>query len=272
MGQTTRHRQPGSLRLVTKTARGRSYTRWQWRTHRRTDTGFTTVDVELGDQLTGLRTRTLIALGELSAPLLVERWARWHFRSWDELPAFTGLATGSGQRAAWWCELPRQSTDSVRIRFRSVDRSVDFRCFRAITLKAETAASDVWRRLTADPIVELARLQWFESEAQRQIDEIAQQQLELRRLRRAGELSQRDFEADERGTYARLYGWEEMQSRVRERWDELLAEMVSALPRTRRDELRPRIVALAERLQSDSRQLQQWRADHWDDSTLRWSA
>ena len=129
----------------------------------------------------------------------------------------------------------------------------------------------MWRCLTADPIVELGRLQWFESEAQREVDKIAEQQLELRRLRRAGDLSQRDFEADERDTYRRLEGWESMQAAVRTRWDELLAEMVAALPRPRREELRPRIVMLADRMQSDSRQLQQWNADHWDGTTLRWS-
>ncbi|AII41846.1 hypothetical protein KR100_00280 [Synechococcus sp. KORDI-100] len=274
MGRSTatRHRQPGSLRRVSKTARGRKYERWQWRTHRQTDTGWATVDVELGERLTGLRTRTLIALGELSAPLLVERWARWHFRSWNDMPAFTGRPAGAKQRSAWWCELPRQSDGSIRIRFRSVDGSYDFRRrgARSAITSAEELATSLWRCLTADPIVELGRLQWFESEAQTQIEKIAEEQLELRRQRRVGDLSQRDFEADERDTYLRLERWEAMQAAVRTRWDELLAEMVAALPRTRRDELKPRIVMQADRLQSDSKQLQKWRDDHWVDNTLEW--
>ena len=69
---------------------------------------------------------------------------------------------------------------------------------------------------------------------------------ELRPLRRAGDLNQRDFEADERDSYMRLEGWEEMQAAVRTRWDGLLAEMVASLPRPCRDELKPRIVMLAD--------------------------
>ena len=61
-----------------------------------------------------------------------------------------------------------------------------------------------------------------------------------------------------------------MQHAVQKRWDELLAEMVAALPRTRRDELKPRIVMLAERLQSDSKQLLKWRDEHWSENTLEW--
>ena len=45
---------------------------------------------------------------------------------------------------------------------------------------------------------------------------------------------------------------------------------VAALPRTRRDKLKPRIVMLAGRLQSDNRQLQKWHDDHWVDNTLNW--
>lgn len=268
----TRHRQPGSLRRVTKTARGKKYTRWQWRTHRRADTGWATVDVELGEKLTGLRTRTLIALGELSAPLLVERWARWYFHKWSCLPAFTGRPDGTKQRAAWWLELPRQLDQSVRLRFRSLSGGIDFRRARSSIASAEQVATNLWRDFNRDPIVELGRLQWFDSEAQIQIDKIAAEQLELRRLRRAGDLSQRDFEADERSSYVRLEGWESMQSAVRARWDELLKEMVAALPRTRREELQGRIVTMADRMQSDSKQLQRWRNDHWDDNTLHWSA
>jgi hypothetical protein len=116
----------------------------------------------------------------------------------------------------------------------------------------------------------LARLQWFEQEAQERIDSIGQDQIELRRARRKGEISQRDYEADERITYIRLDGWEEMASAVRIRWDELLAELVAVMPRPSRDAGRTRIVALADRYLSDNRHRQQWHAAHWED-TLRWS-
>ena len=48
--------------------------------------------------------------------------------------------------------------------------------------------------------------------------------------------------------------------------------VLTALPRTRRDELEPRIVMLADRLQSDSQQLKRWTDEHWDDNTLNWQA
>ena len=81
---------------------------------------------------------------------------------------------------------------------------------------------------------------------------------------------QRDFEADERVSFTRLEGWEEMQVAVRTRWDELLEEMVASLPRPRLEELKPRIVMLADRLQSDGKQLQKWHDEHWVDNTLNW--
>lgn len=266
----TKHRQSGSLRLVTKKARGNEYRRWQWRTHRRSDLGWKTVDIELGEELSGLRTRTLIALGELSAPLLLERWARWHFRSWSFLPAFTGRPDGAQQRTAWWLEIPRQSDKPVRLKFRSLNSFIDFRRDKAAINKAEQTATSIWEGLNSDPIVELGRLQWLETEAQTRIDKIADEQIELRRQRRAGDLDQRDFEADERDSYRRLEGWESMQSTVRSRWDEQLTAMVKAMPRTRHEELKPRIVMLADRLQSNSQQLQRWNDEHWDGTTLRW--
>ncbi len=162
--------------------------------------------------------------------MLLERWARCHFRSWSVLPAFTGRPSeAKKQRAVWWCEIPREASgdSQVKLRFRSLDEGSVFRCRGAIST-AEELATWLWRELTADPIVELGRLQWFESEGQIQIDKIATEQLELRRLRRAGDLSQPDFEAVERVSYVRLEGWEEMQVAVRTRWDELLEEMVAS--------------------------------------------
>ena len=46
--------------------------------------------------------------------------------------------------------------------------------------------------------------------------------------------------------------------------------MVASLPRPRLEELKPRIVMLADRLQSDGKQLQKWHDEHWVDNTLNW--
>ena len=87
---TAATRQPGSLQLITRRAKGHEYTAWRWRTYRRGDLGWERVDVQLGSELTCLRTRLYVALGRLSAPLLVERAARWSLSGWSSLPAWTG--------------------------------------------------------------------------------------------------------------------------------------------------------------------------------------
>lgn len=272
-------RQPGSLQRITRRAKGREYTAWRWRTYRRGDLGWERVDLQLGDELTGLRTRTLVALGRLSAPLLVERWARWAFRRWSDLPAWTGQpAEARGhQRAAWWLELPRAGdhTGQIRMRFRSLARrdqpGYDFRRSRSEIREAEETATAIWRRLTDDPVLQLAKLLWLEEEGRQHVEAIAQEQLELRRQRRRGELSQRDYEADERDTYLRLNGWEEMVATVQCRHDELLDEIVKSAVRTEREEIRRQVLALVDRHLHDSRQQARWRSDCWDGSTLRWS-
>lgn len=271
-------RQPGSLQRITRKAKGREYPYWRWRTYRKGDLGWERVDLALGDDLTGLRTRTYVALGRLSAPLLVERWARWAFRRWSDLPSWTGQpADARGhQRAAWWLELPRRHGDPVRLRFRNLagpgEGGYDFRRSRADIRDAETTATSIWRRLTADPVLELARLLWLEQEGRQRIDAIAEEQIELRRQRRRGDLSQRDFEADERGTYLRLESWEEMVATVQRRHDELLEQIEQAAARPEREEIRREVLALVDRHLHDSRQQARWRADHWDGNTLRWSA
>lgn len=231
----------------------------------------------MGDDLAGLRTRTLVSLGRLSAPLLVERAARWSFREWRDLPAWTGQAAAARghQRAAWWLELPRQGGHPVRLRFRGLSpEAPDFRRrhYREYIRKVEEWATDTYHRLTDDPVLDLARLLWLEQQGRQEIDAIAQEQIELRRQRRRGDLSQRDFETDERSTYLRLDGWEEMVARVQRRHDELLKEVVQAAVRTDRDEIRREVLALVDRHLHDSQQQARWRADHWDGTTLRWSA
>lgn len=270
-----RCRQPGSLRLVTKTAKGRSYQRWQWRTHRMADNGWRSVDVELGEDLTCMRVRVLVALGELNPHLLIERWVRWRFRFWEDLPAWTGqpAAARGRQRAAWWIELPRNPADAARLRFRSLDGTTDYRrkSVREAVVSAESIVGGMWRSLSDDPIRELARLQWLEREAERVIAEIGQAQLQIRRQQRQGELSKRDAEADILATCCQLEGWESLAGASRQRWDDLLSEMVAAMPRTRRDADRSRIVALADRTLQEPAQRQRWQSDHWDGDTLRWS-
>jgi hypothetical protein len=266
-------RQPGSLQRITRRAKGREYPYWRWRTHRRGDLGWERVDLALGEDLAGLRTRTYVALGRLSAPLLVERWARWYFTAWSDLPAWSGRPADAQQRAAWWLELPRDPAGQVRLRFRSLERGAhDFRTARAAISKAEEVATTIYRRLTDDPVLELARLLWLEREGQQRVEAIAEEQLDLRRQRRQGELSQRDYEADERGTYLRLEGWEEMVGTVQRHHDQRLEEIVQAAARPEREEIRRQVLTLVDRHLQDSRQQALWRSDHWDGSTLHWSA
>ena len=102
MDKCKKKRQSGSLQWLTKRSKGKEYKVWRWRTYRRGDLGWERIDTELGSDLHGLRTRLYIAIGRLSAPLLMERWARWHFKKWDSLPAWTGQpeAAKHHQRAA----------------------------------------------------------------------------------------------------------------------------------------------------------------------------
>lgn len=265
-------RQPGSLRLVSKTARGKTYRRWQWRTHRRTDTGWTTVDLELGEYINCLRTRVLVALGDLKAPLLVERYARWQFSRWDELPAWTGRPdAGRGvQRSAWWVELPRQKAEPVRLRFRSLDGSVDYRRLRSLTQGMESRASELWHSLNDDPVLELARLQWQEREAQRVVDERNADIVELRRSFKRGEISKQDREADERMLLLTIDGFENIIGCSGRAYDDRLRKVIDAMPRPTRDSYRNRVLALVDRMLNDPRQQQRWRADQWDGETLSW--
>lgn len=275
MGKGEKKRQPGSLQRITKRCKGREYVVWRWRTYRRGDLGWERVDTELGADLCGLRTRLYVAIGRLSAPLLLERWARWHFRFWDSLPAWTGQPNEAKhhQRAAWWLELPRQPTGSVRIRFRGLSPDApDFRGARSAVANAQQQASDIWRWLNDDPVLTLARLLWFEQEGRKVADEIAVAQLELRRLRRQGELNQRDYEADERDTYIKLDNWETMIATVQQRHDEQLSELIAAAVRSEREQIKREVLVRVDRHLNDQRQRSAWAAEHWDDRTLRWVA
>lgn len=267
-----KQRSPGHLRLVTKTAKGRDYERWQWRTHRRSDTGWKAVDVELGAELCCLRTRVLIALGELSAPLLLERWVRWHLRSWEALPAWSGQPAHArkAQRSAWWLEIPRSTGGSVNLRFRSLDQSMDFRRQRSSIQNAKQVATSVWNSLSADPIERLAELLWFQREGQQEVDSINDELIKLRRMKRIGELSHRDYEADERNAYLRLENWEAMVATVERRHDDDLAAMVAAMPRPRRQSDHSRILARADRMLNNPKYGERWKANHWDSGTLTW--
>ena len=91
--------------MVDKKAGAKTYSSWQWRTHHQHDLGHKKVDLELGDTLWNMRTRLYVALGELKAKTLVERYARWDFRRFSELKAYTG-DRGAGD-AAWWISFPQ---------------------------------------------------------------------------------------------------------------------------------------------------------------------
>lgn len=270
----TARRPPGSLRLVSKKAKGRTYQTWQWRTHHRADLGWQTVDLEIGADLAGMRARVLVALGDLKAPLLVERCARWCFRGWAELPSWTGRPSAARkiQRSAWWVELPRESGDPVRLRFRSLDGTADYRINRPAIQKVEKSVSEMWHALKDDPVIELARLQWQEQEAQRIVDLNEQELIELRKMQKRGEINQRDFEADERMAYLQMDRFQNVVNRSTERYDALLAEVIAAMPRPSRDSYRNRVLVRMDRWLNDPKQQQQWRSDHWEEDVLTWRA
>ena len=271
----TRHRQSGSLQSWTRTARGRQYTSWRWRTHRPTDTGWTTVDTVLGEFPVCLRTRVLISLGELPpAPVFLERWARQAFSHIEELPAFTGQRRGSHQRAAWWFELPRAAGDSVRLRFRSLEsHGYDFRWrfHREHVQWAEEQATSAWRTLSVDPLVRLAEFQWLAEECGRQAERTSGLIAELRQLRRHGEIEQDSFEQQERDFLAGEDRWHCHRSDLETAYDEQLAAAIGSLPRTRRDELTPRIHLRVERALQSPQQRAAWQSEHWSDGVLSWS-
>jgi hypothetical protein len=268
----TATRQPGSLRRVTKRAKGKEYQRWQWRTHRRTDTGWATVDVEIGDSLTNIRARTLVALGELKAPLLVERWARLMF-PWNGVPAWTGrpAAARRNQRVAWWLELPRAADGPIKIRFRDLGAGYDFRRGRSYIAKVESYATFVWQALNDDPIVELARLLWQEQQTQKEIETKNQTLIDLRRQRRAGDLNQRDFEADERATYISLDKWEEAASGTILSYDELLKLVTDSMPRPQREAYRSQILVAVDRILNDPKHQSRWHSDQWEGNQFTWN-
>ena len=146
--------------MVDKKAGAKTYSSWQWRSHHQHDLGHKKVDLELGDTLWNMRTRLYVALGELKAKTLVERFCRWHLCNISELKAYTG-DRGQGA-AAWWVSFPQPGYDKVKLRFRSGSSLHDFRCksWRDWIHKIEFNATELWRHLGRDPVVELARLQW----------------------------------------------------------------------------------------------------------------
>ena len=264
-------RESGTLRYVEKTAGSKKYPSWQWRTHHQHDLGHKKVDLELGNTLWGMRTRLYVALGELKAKTLVERYARWHFCKVSELKPYTG-DRGDG-RAAWWMSFPEPGCDRGKLRFRSGTSWLDFRCksWRDWIHQIETDATELWRHLDRDPIVELARLQWQEQQAN---DVVARQEGEhlpaIRKAKRDGEISKRDLDADERRFLVAVEAFQNIASASASAWDEHLAEMVAALPRPRRQALKPRIIAMADRHFNDAATQNRWHADQWSDHCFSW--
>lgn len=266
-------RESGYLRVTTKTVKDKKYKSWQWCTHHHHDLGHKRVDLELGSTIWNMRTRTYVALGELKSKTLVERYARLQFRSIKALKAYTGDHGQDG--AAWWISFPAQNQDSgkVKLRFRSGTSWLDFRCkwWRDWFREIESDATDLWNHLDRDPIVELARLQWQEQQANAVVARQEGEHLPaLRKLKRDGDISKRDFEADERRFLVAVDNVQNIPNVSARAWDEHLAKVVSALPRTRREELKPRIIAMAERHYNDAATQNRWHADQWSDNTLEW--
>ena len=255
-------RESGYLRVTPKTAKGKKYKSWQWCTHHHHDLGHKRVDLELGSEIDGLRSRVYAALGEIKPELIAERWVAFNFRNWRSIPAFTGIHGQSG--AAWWISFPTDQAKSVKLTFRSNKSYMDFRrkWVRLEIEFAEIAASNLWRRLKDDPILELGRLQWQEKQARDAVAKYLNDKLPaLRKAKRNGEISKRDFEADECRWMVNVEGFEGIASASASKWDEHLAEMVSALPRTRRTELKPRVIAMADRHYNDAATQNRWHAD-----------
>lgn len=261
-----------------KTAKGRTYSTWLWRSTRRNPEDWTQVqsfDVELGDRVAGMRTRTLVALGEIPAADLVTAWVRSYFKSWVKrgtIGAFTGIKDHA-KPIAWWVSFPARpgAGGKVKVVMRSRrDAPYDMRRYRSTIVLAGDTANSIWRALTDDPILRLARARWFEGEGEIRIAQCQDKLVELRRDLKRGDLSQRDYDADERSAQLRLQGWEEMVYKVRAGWDEQEKAIRDALPRTTRDRLMSQVIAKAEKLQSDPKQLNTWRAEHWIDNTLHY--
>lgn len=263
-----------------KSAKGRTYTTWLWRSKRRHPDDWRQVqnfDIELGDSLSGLRTRTLVALGELSAADLVTDSVRYWFHSngWikhGHIGPFTGIKDMK-KPLAWWVSFPARSGAGGKVKIvmrsrRGSGPGYDMRHMRTVIRRRSELAHATWQRLTDDPIVRLAQLRWFESEAERETAEIQDDLIELRRALKRGDLSQRDYDADERDAQRRLQNWEDLLSTVRTRWDEQEQAIRDALPRTTRDQQMSQVIAKAEKLQSDPKQLNAWRSEHWQENTL----
>ena len=257
--------------MVNKKAGAKTYTSWQWRTHHQHDLGHKKVDLELGNTPWNMRTRLYVALGELKAKTLVERYARWRFNNFNELKAYTG-DRGQGA-AAWWISFPQPGCDRVKLRFRSGSSHLDFRCkwWRDWVQTIESDATFVWNQLNRDPIAELARLQWQEQQATAVVAEYQDDKLPaLRKAKRNGDISKRDFEADERSLLTVVDDFQNIASASASAWDAHLAEMVAALPRPRRQELKPRIIAMADRHFNDAASQSRWHADQWSDHLFSW--
>ena len=79
-----------------------------------------------------------------------------------------------------------------------------------------------------------------------------------------------DFEADESDCMAIIESFQNVASASASKWDEHLSEMVAAMSRTRRQELKPRIITMADRHFNDAATQNRWHADQWSDQLFTW--
>ena len=122
----------------------------------------------------------------------------------------------------------------------------------------------MWNRLDLDPILEQAKQKWQQGQAQEQVDQINNEKLPtLIKAKRDGTLDERDY-------YCRLEGWERAVSASTASRDRKLVAMVDALPRTRRQLIIARIVAMADRYFNDPKEKNAWANYWWEDHTLKW--
>jgi hypothetical protein len=268
----------GHLIHRVKTAKGRSYPTWLWRTTSRNPDDWREVrshDVEIGRYLGSIRTRVMVAIGEISVVDLMTSYVRFRLEPMIKAGAmgtFTGIKDHQ-KNIAWWVSIPARDTAAakVAVTFRSQRGSgwdLRRKDWRDQARAMELEATELWRTLADDPILHLAECRWLEAEAEREAETCRERLIEIRREWKRGDLSQRDYEADERSLQLCLDGWEGVASTVRSRWDEQEKAIRSSLPRTTRDALMTRVIARSERLQSDPKQLSAWRADHWADGVL----
>ena len=114
-------------------------------------------------------------------------------------------------------------------------------------------------------------MQWLADECRRQAERAGELIVKLRDQRRQGEIDQADFESEERRLLTSEDSWQGHRTDLEAAYDERLKAAVASLPRTRRDELSPRIHLRVERALQSPQQRAAWTAEHWSDGQMTWT-